>query len=142
MNELVTLVCQWKIHTMYIFRCPVCGWPMCNSKCAKASVHRYWIGVAYHRLSFTNPFTSSLLTGNVYASGLLWQSSNGNIVFRDQECRMYKEKGRKVDCSDWDFEEPQVRIVECTVCKKEIIVVLSLFYCKKRLLNLNLIDSM
>ena len=49
MNEWVTLVCQWKIHTMYIFRCPVCGWPMCNSKCAKASVHRYWIGIAYYR---------------------------------------------------------------------------------------------
>ena len=55
---------------------------------------------------------------------------------------MYKEKGRKVDCSDWDFEEPQVRMVKCTVCKKEIMVVFSLLYCKKRLLNMNLIDSM
>ena len=39
---------------------------------------------------------------------------------------MYKEKGRKVDCSDWDFEEPQVRIVEYAVCiKKDVMVVLS-----------------
>ena len=69
-------------------------------------------------LLITNLFTSSPLTGNILTSGLLWQYPNGNIVFRDQECRVFKEKGRKVDSSDWDFEEPQVRMVKCTVCKK------------------------
>ena len=58
--------------------------------------------------------------------------TNGNIVFRDQECRIFKEKGRKVDCSDWDFEEPQVRIVKYAVGEKEIMVVLSLLYRKKK----------
>jgi len=57
------------------YRCPVCGWPMCNSKCAKAAVHR------------------------------------------DQECRVFKEKGRKVDCSDWDFEEPQALYTVVTVLR-------------------------
>ena len=87
------------------------------------------IGKAYHRLLITNIFTSSLFAGNVHTSGLLWLYPNGDIVFRDQECRVFKEKGRKVDCSDWDFEEPQVRMVKCTVCKKEIMVVLSLLGC-------------
>ena len=100
------------------------------------------IGKAYHRLLITNIFTSSLLTRNIHTSGLLWQYPNGNIVFRDQECRVFKEKGRKVDSSDWDFEEPQVRMVKCTVCDKKIMVVLPLLYCKKMLLNLNLINSM
>ena len=100
------------------------------------------VGIAYHRHLITNIFTSSLFAGNVHTSGLLWLYPNGDIVFRDQECRVFKEKGRKVDSSDWDFEEPQVRMVKCTVCKKEIMVVLSLLYCKKRLLNMNLIDSM
>ena len=143
---------------MYIFRCPVCGWPMCNSKCAKASVHRYWIGIAYyrysqlqvqpiigiayHRLLITNIFTSSLLTRNIHTSGLLWQYPNGNIVFRDQECRIFKEKGRKVDSSDWDFEEPQVRMVKCTVCERKNYGGSSSPLLQKMLLNLNLINSM
>ena len=29
-------------------------------------------------------------------------------MIRDQECKVYRESGRKEDCSSWDFEEAQV----------------------------------
>jgi len=70
----VCLTCA-KFLQKKCYKCPSCGWPMCGSKCAKASVHR------------------------------------------DQECRVYKESGRKVDCSTWDFEEPQALYTAVTVLR-------------------------
>ena len=55
---------------------------------------------------------------------------------------MYKEKGRKVDCSDWDFEEPQVRIVKCTLCIERNYDDSFSPLVQKRNLNLKLINSM
>lgn len=147
MNELATLVCQWKIDIMYIFRCPVCGWPMCNSKCAKASVHRYWIGIiAYHRLPFANIFLTVDRKCTIVHCTYIWLDV---AIFKWKHCfqgsgvQNIQGEGEK----SWLFRlgfwgATSKNMVKCTVCKKEIMVFFSLLFCKKRLLNMNLIDSM
>ena len=71
---------------------------MCGSKCAKASVHR-WVG---DRVPDVTSFLHFLLLNNLFTP------THRLLNVRDQECRVFKERGRKVDCSKWDFEEPQV----------------------------------
>ena len=127
MNELATLVCQWKIDIMYIFRCPVCGWPMCNSKCAKASVHRYWIGIiAYHRLPFANIFLTVDRKCTIVHCTYIWLDV---AIFKWKHCfqgsgvQNIQGEGEK----SWLFRlgfwgATSKNMVKCTVCKKEIMV--------------------